>query len=177
MPFIFQSMRRQDYYTIQFSGLSTGSHYFEFEVENTFFDHFENEEIKESDIHVGVELLKHTNMLELFFTIHGTLKVMCDICTYDVNIPITSKEKLIVKFGEKNNLNEEIITLAHGEHQINISPFIYEFALLALPVKRVHAANECDKEMIKKVNEYVKKAPATEQPDPRWAALKNIKLN
>jgi uncharacterized metal-binding protein YceD (DUF177 family) len=169
-------MGRHDNYSIQFSGLSTGTHHFDFDVEEAFFEQFKNDEIKNSHISVSVELQKHANMLELFFNIHGTLTVMCDICIDDVNIPITSREKLIVKFSEDTATQDEILTLPPGEHEINIAPYIYEFAVLALPAKRTHTANNCNKEMIKKINEHTKKA-STHDTDPRWAALKNIKLN
>jgi uncharacterized metal-binding protein YceD (DUF177 family) len=63
-----------------------------------------------------------------------------------------------------------------GENHFDVSPFIYEFIHLSLPVRRVHPDNEqgestCDPEVIRLLEE---KQPSSE-PDPRWEALAKLK--
>src|SRR5690606_6420617 len=55
------------------------------------------------------------------------------------DLPIQGELKLLVKFGEEfNNENEELLILPHGEYQFNIAQYIYEMIVLSVPQKRVH---------------------------------------
>ena len=65
-----------------------------------------------------------------------------------------------------------------GENHFDISPFIYEFIHLSLPVRRVHPENEfgeniCDAEIIRRLEDL----STSSGPDPRWEALAQLKKN
>ncbi len=78
-------------------------------------------------------------MLELQFKHKGTIHVPCDLTSEMFDLPIKGKIKLIVQFGEAfNDDNEELLILPHGEHQVDISKYIYEMIALSIPLKRIH---------------------------------------
>ena len=109
----------------------------------------------------------------LNFSFKGKIKVPCDRCAEDVEMPIKGAEKLIVKFGDTSfNDIDDILILEENEHQLNVAHYIYEFIELNIPFRRTHKENECDVETIKKLNELA--VNKTENIDPRWSTLKNF---
>ena len=164
-------------YSIQFSGLKPGKHEYEFEIGNRFFEDIEYSEIKQGKVDVSLELDKHSIMLVLVFKISGEVKVTCDRCADEFFLPIEDTQQLIVKFGDEAvEESEDVIVLPRNEKEINLSQYIYEYIILALPTKRLHPEGKCNKEAIKKLKN-LEKHTKENQSDPRWDGLKNIKLN
>ena len=168
-------------FLIQFSGLKLGKHQFEFLVNNTFFNHFNFEEFNDSNIKVKVQLEKKSTMLELNFTHIGTVNLPCDLTNEDFDLPIKGKLKLIVKFGDEfNDENEEYIVLPHGEFQVNVAQYIYEMIVLSIPAKRIHPGvkdGSLQSEALhnlKKFSPTENKEKETEEIDPRWESLKKL---
>jgi uncharacterized protein len=122
--------------------------------------------------------------MSLEFKISGTVKVNCDLCTAEFDLPIEGDYKLIIKVGgsDTGNEDDDIITVAANEHELDLAQYIYEYIVLSLPIKRVHPLDKdgnstCDKEMLEKVKNYLIDQEKDEKSDPRWDGLKNIKLN
>lgn len=126
-------------FLIPFTGLKLGVHQFEFHIENDFFDMFNYNEFNSTNLNVEIVLLKKTTMLELDMSHSGTVNVPCDVTNEDFDLPLEGKFKLLVKFGEEfNNDNEELLILPNGEFQFNVMQYIYEMIALSVPYKRVH---------------------------------------
>ena len=123
----------------------------------------------------------------------GTVIVSCDRCLDDVELPIETQDKLIVKFGkEYAEESDEIVIVPEEEGSINIAWFLYEFIALAIPIKHVHAAGQCNKAMTAKLRQHTARSlddleePLDEEleeasgerdaatTDPRWDALKGL---
>ncbi len=167
-------------YVIQFAGLSTGEHFFEFKVGDKFFENLDYSEIKQGDITVKVSLLKQSTMMVLHFDFTGTVKTNCDLCAAEFDLPITGNQKLIVKVGGNDETDEDddIITVAANEHKLDLTQFLFEYITLSIPFKREHVKKtDCDKTIVKKVNDLLVDENKEEPIDPRWDVLKNIKLN
>lgn len=169
-------------FRIPFIGLKEGKHNFEFDINQSFFDSFEYEEFNNTAIKVGLVLNKKSTMMELDFVAQGTINVNCDLTNEPFNQEIQSDLKLIIKFGEEfNDENEEILVLPHGEHQVEVQQYIYEMIVLAKPSKLVHPGVEdgtLESEMLSKIEEYKIKEnndeEGSEEIDPRWNKLKNL---
>ncbi|CAN5318619.1 DUF177 domain-containing protein [soil metagenome] len=179
-------MQTRKEYIIQFVGLNIGLHEYKFEVGDLFFKDFEYSEIQHANIVVNLNLLKQSQMMVLEFEIGGTVKMECDLCTGEFDLPITGLHKLIVKVGgsDTGNEDDDIITVAANEHQLDLAQYIYEYITLSLPIKRVHPLDKegnstCDKEVLKKLEKFIVEEEKEEEDknDPRWNDLKNIKLN
>jgi len=179
-------MQTRKEYIIQFVGLSLGLHEFKFEINDSFFKDFEFSEIKQGNILVDLNLLKQSQMMVLEFKIGGTVKMECDLCTGEFDLPLNGTYKLIVKVGgsDTGNEDDDIITVAANEHQLDLAQYIYEYIALSLPIKRVHPLDKkgnstCDKEVLKKLEKFIieEEKQEEEKTDPRWNDLKNIKLN
>jgi uncharacterized metal-binding protein YceD (DUF177 family) len=170
-------------FIIPFKGLKVGRHDFIFEVDDKFFDVFPESEIKKGAVSIHVFLTKRDNMLEIEFEISGNVWVTCDRCLDEFLLPIEYESNLFVKFGEiSEEQSDEIIILSSAETEIDLMQYIYEFIHLSLPYRKVHPNDKkgkslCNKEMLKKINEYAVHENATNNSNPEWDNLKNILLN
>lgn len=168
-------------YVIPFSGLSQGEHIFNYNINDSFFKELDYSEIKKGSLSVSVKIEKQSSMLISSISISGYIETPCDRCGEDFNLPIESQRQLIFKTGGDALIEEEeIIYLPGSEHEINFSHHIYESIILGLPARRLHKENEkgqseCNADIIKKLNEL--SINEETKTDPRWAALKNIKIN
>jgi uncharacterized metal-binding protein YceD (DUF177 family) len=176
-------MKKTNEYLIPFVGLKIGKHHFEYQINNKFFDIFDYDEFQNSDIKVTVVLEKKSNMLEINFKQKGTVNLPCDLTGEDFDLPIKSKMKLIVRFGEEfNNDNEELLILPFGEFEVDIAQYIYEMIVLSVPLRRVHPGvkdGSLESEALKKLNELAVKEKKEENKkeeniDPRWDKLKQL---
>ena len=126
-------------FNIQYIGLKNESHLFEYQIEKSFFDAFNFDEFFDSNIKVALTLDKKSTLLNLSFKAQGTINVTCDVSGEDFNQEIEAELKLIIKFGEEyNDDNEEILILPYSEFQVNVAQYIYEMIVLSVPSKRVH---------------------------------------
>lgn len=175
-------MKNLKAFLIPFSGLKIGKHQFDYQIDNSFFECFDYAEFSSANIKVDLVLEKKNTMLELYFKHVGSVNVPCDITGVDFDLPIKGNLKLIVKFGEEfNNENEELLILPHGEFQVDISQYIYEMIVLSVPVKRIHPgvedgtleseAIETLEKLSPKINEEKEQE---DEIDPRWAELKKL---
>jgi len=176
-------MKKTKEYLIPFVGLKLGKHHFEYQINNAFFDNFDYDEFQNSNIKVNVVLEKKSNMLEISFKHEGIVNVPCDVTGEDFDLPIKSKMKLIVRFGEEfNNDNEELLILPFGEFEVDIAQYIYEIIVLSVPLRRVHPGvkdGTLESEALKKLNELAVKETKKENKkeeniDPRWDKLKQL---
>ncbi|MCV6629750.1 MAG: DUF177 domain-containing protein [Flavobacteriaceae bacterium] len=172
-------MIKQKDFDIAFKGLKQGKHSFEFKIRQAFFDLYDYKEFENAQLLVQVELNKLSTMLELNFRIGGTVEVLCDISNESFDMPLEAEMELLVKFGETfNDENEEVLVIPHGEFKVNVSQYIYEMAVLAIPSKRIHPGIEdgsLESDMVDRLKALQpKEETTTEETDPRWDALKKL---
>ena len=176
-------MKNTKEYLIPFIGLKLGKHHFEYQINNAFFEIFDYNEYQNSNIKVNVVLEKKSTLLELSFKHKGFVNVPCDLTSEDFDLPIKGSMKLIVRFGEEfNNENEDLLILPHGEFEIDIAQYIYEMIALSVPLKRVHPGvkdGSLKTEALSKLKELIVKEEKEENKeeeniDPRWDKLKQL---
>jgi uncharacterized metal-binding protein YceD (DUF177 family) len=166
-------------YAIPFKGLKEGKHDYHFVVDKTFFEQFESSEINRGIVDVHVELIKHTQFLELRFEINGKVTVFCDRCLDPFVTRISHQAMLYVRFGEETlEQSDDLIILAESENEVRLDQFMYEFIHLALPIQRLHpeidGTSGCNPEMVDKLNAHHAGDPDRTTIDPRWEKLKEL---
>ena len=169
-------------YLIPFVGLKIGKHQFDYQIDNTFFKSFDYDEINDVSVKVDIVLEKKSTMLELDFKHKGTVNVPCDVSGEEFDLPIKGKLKLLVKFGDAfNDENEELLILPHGEFQVNVAQYIYESIVLSVPLRRVHPGVKDGSltDVIEKLESLSPKENKKEEQqnndiDPRWENLKKL---
>jgi uncharacterized metal-binding protein YceD (DUF177 family) len=170
-------MKSTNEFLIPFIGLKLGKHQFEFQINKKFFEQFSYDEFENCTVIANVVLEKKATMLEINFKHKGTVNVPCDLTGEYFDLPIKGKLKLVVQFGDMfNNDNEELLILPHGEHQLDLSQYIYEMIALSVPLKRVHPGIK-DGTLQSEALEKLKKVQVKEikeEIDPRWDKLKQL---
>jgi uncharacterized metal-binding protein YceD (DUF177 family) len=157
---------------------------FAYELGDDFFEYVGGMETRQGRVGVTVEVLKSSSMYEMSFHTEGVIKVECDRCLGDMEMPVKADSNLYVTFGEAySEISDEHIIVAETKGTINIAWFMYEFIVLALPLKRVHKAGECDENMSSRLRDFcVEETGEEDDPetdgnrgiDPRWEALRKI---
>ena len=171
-------MESKEIYKISFVGLKNRVYQFEYIIDETFFNTFEDLSINNCKVEVKVELDKRENYLMFNFFIDGYIYLECDRCLDEYRQEVFGDYKLIVQLGGKlteNNDNEDdIIALPKNQDFINLSEHIYDYILLSIPYQRMHSKREdCNAEMVAKIN--AEKENKNEDIDPRWEILNKLK--
>ena len=140
-------MNNEKDFLIPFVGLKLGKHHYNFHIQKDFIESFGYDDFEKIDIDVNLELEKKATHLELQFSHKGTVTVPCDITNEIFDLPISGNLKLIVKFGDEfNDENEELLVLPFTEFQVDVKQYIYEMIVLSIPVKRIHPDQVIDDE-------------------------------
>ena len=152
---------------------------FVYDLDDSYFEALDGSELKHGTLHVSVSIRKATGFYELVFHTEGTVTVTCDRCLDDMSQQIETTDRVIVKLGAVNSEEDDIITVSEDEGTLDLSWIIYEFVVLAIPIKHVHAPGKCNPAMSQVLEELSVDRSSDEesnQPiDPRWSALLKLK--
>ena len=165
-------------YTIPLNGLKEGHHTIDFEIDKEFFEQFEESEVKEGSLIANIEMDKRSSHLDVVIRVSGSVRISCDRCLEMFSHPVSGENRLLVKFGKSIEDNDpDIVSFPVDENELDMQQQIYEFILLALPIKRVHPTDKkgrstCDPVMLKKLEELL--VDEEKNNDPRWDELKKL---
>ncbi len=152
----------------------------EFSLDDRYFGSLDGAELKKGSLHVSVSIRKVTGFFEFLIHTEGHVIVACDRCLDDMEQPVETDNRLIVKLGSSYSEEDDIIVVPEEEGILDISWFIYEFVTLAIPIRHVHAPGKCNAAMTKTLEELSTDRSSDEESsqstDPRWEKLKNLKF-
>lgn len=166
-----------------------GLHEVDFPIGDAFFQQVEgNDLLDKGNLTVRVKVDKGANLIELTFHIVGKVTVVCDRSLETFEQPLDFTEKMIYKFGsEVKEIDESVMMITRDTPSINVAQLIYEFILLALPLKKIHPdyKNELDEEDNELEGGFVyldeastdgsTEEESTTSVDPRWEQLGKLK--
>lgn len=176
------SNRRE--FEIAFVGLKTGVHEFNYEIEDSFFEDFGEQDFWNCQANVKLLLEKTTNFMMLRFQVGGSVKVVCDRCSSDLPMNLFEDFVVTVKAVENpvemNDSEEDpdVFYISRGESHLNVAPMIYEFINLSIPSQKECEFENMDgpycsqetKEVLEKM-----KGSASESTNPLWKGLEKFK--
>jgi uncharacterized metal-binding protein YceD (DUF177 family) len=168
-------------YVIPFVGLKLGTHEFEFDITDEFFEVFEYSIVESGEVKVLLQLEKKETMLIGNFQLSGFVRTSCDRCNDPLKLEIEGEYQLVFKFDDKPSDDETLVIIYPDEFEIDLNSHILELISVSLPSKKVHDEGECNEEMIELLEEYTSGIPEEELEDeedavdPRWEALKKLK--
>jgi hypothetical protein len=97
---------RRDY-EIAFVGLKPGLHVFEYDINDTFFEEFQEQDFRNCAAHIKLMLEKsNSSFLRLRFEIGGTLEVVCDRCSNNLPLQLFDDFSMTVKMVDEPDANE-----------------------------------------------------------------------
>lgn len=174
---------------VPYKSLSVGKHSFEFELHDSYFKAFDGSELLGGEVVVNVEATRGSNVMTLDITIEGEVKVECDRCLEECELPVDYEGDLVVRVSEtEDDYEGEIMWISPMQADVDLAQYIYESVVLSLPYQKVHEEDEhgnpmCDLEMLEKFKivtdqEFEALVVEKEQPEGRnaqWEKLKEIK--
>lgn len=168
-----------DHFSIPFMGLKIGLHQLKFEVDNLFFDQFENTIIKEGAIEVTLDLDKRENLSVLEFHLEGYVVTDCDRCMEKINLPINTEYILHVKYSEDEiESTDEVIFIAPKLPILNVAQYVYEYIHLSIPmVKAYDCESDPDANCNYEVLEKFEVEKDEDHQNPIWDALNDLNLD
>ena len=188
-------MGKFDLYKVDLKNMRTDVQENKYLLDNQYFANIGGEDIQRGKVNASVTITKIADMFNFSFHFEGTVIVPCDRCLDDMEYPIETTTRLVVKFGKDySEESDEIIVIPEIEGVINIAWFLYEFVALAIPIKHVHMPDKCNKQMSTKLKKHTTKAnnddsfymndtedvitiddKSEHSIDPRWDELKKLK--
>lgn len=91
---------------------------------------------------VTMELLREGGMTTLEFFIQGVVPTTCDRCMAPIQLEIDAEYQMIVKIGDPEESNDEVIFVDPDSPDLNVANHIYDFILVSVPIS--HRIPDCE---------------------------------
>lgn len=171
---------RDKSFIIPFVGLKLGKHEFDFEIGDEFFENYEYTVVHKAKLKAKLELEKKETMLIGEFKISGVVETECDRCGGEMNQELEGDFRLIFKFEDEDQEDESLIAIGQEAYELDTADHFYELITVSLPSRNLHDEEDCDPDVIEKLQEYRSGANDSEDDndedvDPRWEALRKLK--
>lgn len=156
---------------------------YQFDIDETFFAHFEGSQLEKGQLVANVTLDKQEALIVARFVIEGTLTLVCDRSLEEFDYSLRTAQTLVYQYGEEEEeLTDEIVVITRHMQQINVAQPIYEFVALAVPMKRLHPKYAQDDQpfvegeiVFSSQSEGATDLATETIADPRWEALRKLK--
>jgi len=177
-------MKARRQFDLDIYKLSSKKHYYEFDIDNSFFESFEHSLIEKGNLKVKLTLEKSETMLIADFTIAGFIKLICDRSLDEFDYPLDLTRQVIFKYGtEFAEISDEVVTIPKEIQKLDVSQFIYEFIGLEVPMKKLHPRYEGEEDsdepatLIYSTKKEEQEGEEEENSDSVWEKLKKLKNN
>ena len=182
-------------YNIPLKDMTDDSRTYDFDLNDEYFAKIDSPEVSRGQLGARITVRKKNEIFELRFEIEGIIFIQCNRCLDDMEQPIKHTDIIQVKLGATFTEEGEIVVVPESEGSINVAWFMYEFIVLNIPIKHVHAPGECNKTVMTKLKRHIaRQKDDTEdgplfddddddmiadepQSDPRWDGLQNINFD
>lgn len=176
-------MNRRNF-DIAFVGLKPGIHEFEYEINDKFFEDYQEQDFRNCIAKVKLSLEKNSGFMMLKFEVGGKLNVTCDRCGNDLPLELWDEFNIVVKIVEDPELmndqeeDPDVYYISKGESHLRIADWIYEFVNLSIPMQRMCTPEEmggpgCNKEVLAMLNKL--DANNNSPVNPLWKGLEKFK--
>ena len=161
-------MNSLEFLKIDLKGLKEEDTSLELSLDDEFFAALDGAEVKQGSLHVSVSIRKVSGFFEFLFHTKGHIIIPCDRCLDDMEQPVETENRLVVKLGSSYSEEDDIIVVPEDE------------GILDIPIRHVHAPGKCNPAMTKALEELSadrsSDEESTQETDPRWDKLKNLKV-
>ena len=164
---------------VDLKGLKEEETSLDFNLDDDYFKALDGADVKNGSLHVSVSIRKATGFFEFQFHTEGIVIIPCDRCLDDMEQPVETDNRLVVKLGSAYSEEDDVIVVPEDEGILDMAWFIYEFVALVIPIRHVHAPGKCNPAMTQALEELSADRSSDEesnQPiDPRWEKLLKLK--
>ncbi len=161
--------------------LKDGSHSYRFEIDQSFFEHFENSSLKKGHVKVELNLERNDQVFQSTLKLQGDVEVSCDNCLNEIPFPVDYHLDFVIKLTDvpqEDDEDREVYYVVKSEGQFFLSSHIYDAIYLALPIRKVceDPGNLpiCNMQVFSKMDELDDEEDSDQGTDPRWDKLKDL---
>ena len=133
------------------SGLAPGRTSFLWHVGKAFFGDFDNTDILDADITVEATVEKEGKDYCLDLTLDGTVKVICDRCLSEVELPVEAAPRFVIRFDPSapDMEGDREVLVSEDPAVLDLRQVVYDYVYMSLPIQRTHPEGECDPETVR----------------------------
>ena len=172
-------------FEIAFVGLKPGIHKFDYEIDDKFFETFQQQDFFNCKANVKLTLDKKNGFMILKFEMGGNLEVTCDRCNNNLPLELWDEFRITVKMVEEPELmndqeeDPDVYYIGSSESHVDIANWIYEFINLSIPMQRTCSYEKMDGPHCNRAAmDVLKKMSAGEKENkenPIWKGLEKFK--
>lgn len=177
-------MENKREYEIAFVGLKPGVHVYDYDISDSFFEKYGEQDFTNCNAKVKLSLDKNNGFMQLHFDVAGTVDADCDRCGNPLTKELWDEFDIIVKLveePEKMNETEEdpdVYYISRGESFLHVGDWMYEFVNLSVPTQRkcgedAKGKSLCNQEVIEKLKQM--EAEVNKVSNPLWQGLDKFK--
>ncbi len=177
-------------FKLPLKSLCAGTHEFDYKLDKQFFIDMEYADVHDADLSVHLDLTYRNDNYALKFTIKGSITLLCDRCLDDLVMPIDTVYEINVEYGDDyNDESDDLLIIPEQDNSLNVSYMLFDTVVLEIPIKHVHPAGKCNRQMSALLRQHraadkaeyedgeSEEADGESPIDPRWAALKGLADN
>ena len=175
---------REDF-KLRLAGVEDGTYCFSVCCDKEFFELAEISEIQDGKLDLRIEMVRNDKLITISMHFEGEVVMTCDRCLLPVNLPMDFDSHLVVKLVPEveegaNEDDDDMWVMDENAYEVDLFHYAYETIMLALPHRVVHEDDPdgnptCDPAVMDVLNN-LSSTSKEKEPDPRWDALKNLKL-
>ena len=136
----FAPMSEQNHYIIDLKRLPIGTHQFDIQLNNDFFESLEKSEILSGEVAATAVLNLREEDYQLNIAVRGTVFVVCDRCLDPMPLEINDEQEIWSNEEEMTNGKSQMSNL-------DLSWLAYEIVSINIPIVHSHQAGECNAQM------------------------------
>jgi len=171
-------------YQIEILNIGGRESLYEFELNDAFFEVFEQDLIKKGNLKAKVSLIKSSVMIEAEFDILGEIELVCDRSLREFMFPIDTVNTIYFKFSNKNEeVSDDVVLIKEDTNYINLAQYLFDIVGVTIPIKKIHPDLITEKDN-EEGDIFIYSSVSDENEltdnnidilDPRWEALKKLK--
>jgi uncharacterized metal-binding protein YceD (DUF177 family) len=176
-------MSSQRNFDIAFVGLKPGIHEFQYEIDDRFFEPYQEQDFRNCVATIKLKLDKNNGFMMLRFEVGGKLEVTCDRCGNGLPLDLWDEFNVVVKIvdnpEEMNDQEEDpdVYYISRGESHLHVADWIYEFINLSIPMQRMCGPDEiggpnCNKEVLAML---ARMGSENKSSNPLWKGLEKFR--
>jgi uncharacterized metal-binding protein YceD (DUF177 family) len=172
-------------YSLNVARLGTGKYEESFELDQAFFEYFEESMVREGNVETLLKIEKYPTHMDVGFELKGEVMLSCDRCESSYPHSVDHQYRIIYSFDEEMNFEGyEVMYVNTQESHLDIVQELYDFIHLSIPMRKVppKEVHLCAPNVLALLgldaegNRLEEEEESEEETiDPRWSALKNIK--
>lgn len=171
-------------FQVKILGLPVGQYHYSLPVTDAFFGAFEHSLVQKGKLTAEVSLDKSETLIRARFAITGTIELESDRSLELFDHPVSIVEELMYKFGDENReISEEMQQIAWETFALDLSQPIYEFLMLAVPMRKLKPEEEeepeggigdAERRLVYRSEDENPEPEGNPEPDPQWEALRKL---